>query len=257
MTSSVKLNYRIVGNGSPVIFVHGYPLSNRIWEKMETHLSRHCQLILPDLRGFGQSPATGGTYLMRTLAEDLILLIDDLGFQKAFFAGHSMGGYVCLALAHLYPERVAGLALIATQAAADNPEKRAGRHKMIDDVKLGGIEPAIQPMLDALTEKEKIKPDILSIMKTASREGIIGSLAGMAEREDAEQWLDEMKFPVAIIAGAKDKIISSESAEVLKRRLCNSTSIILRQAGHMPMMEEPGSTASGILWLIRQAEYNK
>ena len=253
----IKLHYRIIGSGKPLVLVHGYPLSSHIWDKLEPHLCRHAQMILPDLRGFGESPATDGIYTMKILAEDLIALLDSLGHKQAFFAGHSMGGYVCLALAHYFPERVSGLALVASQANADSTEKRKARLEMIESVKRVGTEAVFTSMIDRLTEKEKLKPEILAIMRTSSLEGIIGTLAGMAAREDAVPWLHDLNFPVAIIAGAKDKIIPLEQADELKKLISKSTSIILRQAGHMPMMEEPASTASGLLWLIKQAELHK
>src|SRR5512144_1307135 len=120
----VNLAYEEHGEGTPVILTHGFPLNRSIWYPVVPKLSEKVHLILPDLRGHGQSPVPEGVYSMRLLAEDLRALMDQLNIEKVVLAGHSMGGYVSLAFARAYPGRLAGLALVATQAAADSPERR-------------------------------------------------------------------------------------------------------------------------------------
>ena len=120
----VDLFYKEYGQGTPVIFLHGFPFDHSIWEPLVPLLSKDARMILPDLRGFGRSPVTEDIYSMRLLAEDVLHLMDHLKIEKAVLVGHSMGGYVSLAFAHAYPGRLLGLGLVATQAAADGPERR-------------------------------------------------------------------------------------------------------------------------------------
>ncbi len=130
----VNLYYQTYGQGLPVVFLHGFPFNHTIWEPLIPLLQDEVRMILPDLRGFGQSPVTDDVYSMRLQAEDVVHLLDLLEVEKAVVVGHSMGGYVSLAFAHAYPNRLLGLGLIATQAAADNPERRQTRYKTAEAV---------------------------------------------------------------------------------------------------------------------------
>jgi len=122
------------GEGIPVLLIHGYPLDHQIWSRVVSMLAKKARIITPDLRGFGLSSATKGTYSMSLFAMDIIHLLDQLKIEKAIFVGHSMGGYVCLEIARSYSERMAGLALVASQAEADSSETRVGRYASIKAV---------------------------------------------------------------------------------------------------------------------------
>ena len=119
----VDLFYNEQGQGTPVILLHGFPFNHTIWQPVMPLLAEHARLIMPDLRGFGQSPVTDGVYSMRLMAEDVVALMDKLGLEKAVLVGHSMGGYISLAFAQAYPNRLLGLGLVATQDSSDLPEK--------------------------------------------------------------------------------------------------------------------------------------
>ncbi len=107
------------------MLIHGFPLDHTSWNEVATLLENDFDLILPDLRGFGQSTTVETPYTMSDMADDLAGLLDHLGIEKVALAGHSMGGYVALAFAKKYPQRVSGLGLVASQAAADSPERKA------------------------------------------------------------------------------------------------------------------------------------
>ena len=94
----VDLYYEETGQGMPLILVHGFPMDHTTWQPVLPFLNDCARIILPDLRGFGKSPVSKGTYTMRLLAEDILRLMDLLKLEKAVIAGHSMGGYVALIL---------------------------------------------------------------------------------------------------------------------------------------------------------------
>ena len=87
----------------PLILLHGYPLNRTIWKDVLPFLTDIADVITPDLRGHGQSPIPEGEYSMETMAADVIALMDSLGIETAVIAGHSMGGYVTLALLKYHP----------------------------------------------------------------------------------------------------------------------------------------------------------
>src|SRR3990170_4714619 len=119
--NDVELAYTRRGKGTPLVLLHGYPLDHHLWEEVAPLLEDTFDLILPDLRGFGESTTVGSPYTMDDYASDVAGLLNQLGIQKAAIAGHSMGGYVALAFARLYPERISGLGLVSSQVPADPP----------------------------------------------------------------------------------------------------------------------------------------
>ena len=129
--NGIRLAYDRRGKGRPLVLLHGYPLDHRLWDEVVPLLEDQFDLILPDLRGFGGSSTVDAFYTMEDIASDIAGLLDFLGIQKTAIAGHSMGGYVALAFARLYPERVTGLGLVSSQVLADTPAKREDRIQLV------------------------------------------------------------------------------------------------------------------------------
>ena len=117
--NGIELAYERRGRGTPLVLIHGYPLDHSIWTEVASQLENDFDLILPDVRGFGESTTVDAPYSLTDISSDLAALLDSLGVGSTALAGHSMGGYVALAFAKLFPKRVSGLALISSQAAAD------------------------------------------------------------------------------------------------------------------------------------------
>jgi len=96
---NISLAYDRRGQGAPLILIHGFPLDHSIWDEVTSLLAPTFELILPDLRGFGESVSPAPVWTITDLAADVASLLDHLGIESAFLAGHSMGGYVALAFA--------------------------------------------------------------------------------------------------------------------------------------------------------------
>jgi 3-oxoadipate enol-lactonase len=246
----VDLVYEEHGAGIPLMLVHGFPLNRSIWRPLVPLLESKFRMIMPDLRGFGQSPVTEGTYSMRLLAEDLRALLDTLKIDKVILAGHSMGGYVSLAFAQAYPHRLAGLALVASQAAADSPETRASREKSIEETKRRGLKPLATSLSARLTCQPDLVAPLRELIMTCNRQGIIGALKGMAERPNAQEWLSSIAVPSVVIAGVEDAMIPLERPRIMAQLLGRAFLVEVNNAGHMPMMEQPAAVANAILQLI-------
>ncbi len=247
----VKLHYKECGQGTPLVLVHGYPLNHSIWHDVANELEQEARIIMPDLRGFGHSPAPEGTYTMRLMAEDLRELLDDLQIDKAVLVGHSMGGYVCLAFAQAYPERLAGFGLVASQAEADLPEKRQSRLHAAEAVQAKGIRVAV----DGFAEKLTCLPDLVEPLHqlmhhVATQNGVIGCLRGMAERPDATPWLSNIDVPALVIAGKADAVIPPARSQTLAQLLGRGWLVEIDGAAHMPMMETPGQVSTALKELL-------
>lgn len=236
--------YERHGRGAPLVLIHGFPLDHSIWDEVVPLLENDFDLILPDLRGFGESDATEAIYTMTDLATDIAALMDHLGLESAFLAGHSMGGYVALAFAAAYPTRVRGLALVASQAAADAPERKAGRYAQAQKIAEDGIGETVAAMTTKLTADERVQKFVHDLMRKQKPAGYIGSLKAMAERADTLSVLENGSFPALIVHGGADGLIPIQREIPLK--VTRARAVELPGVGHMPMMESPREVAEAL-----------
>jgi pimeloyl-ACP methyl ester carboxylesterase len=252
----VELFYEEEGEGLPVVFLHGFPLNHSIWLPVVRLLAGQGRFILPDLRGYGQSPDGNEIHSMRLLVEDVLLLLDRLKIERVILVGHSMGGYVSLHFAHAYPNRLAGLGLVSTQADADTPERRQARLRTARDVRTKGIELIANGMPSKLTDRPELQAELAEMFRKVNPQSAIRSLKGMAERQDANPWLDEIHVPVLVVSGGQDLLIPAEKSQEMVAMLNKGWLIEIPEAGHLPMMEAPQRVADGISQLISAATDN-
>jgi pimeloyl-ACP methyl ester carboxylesterase len=248
--NDITLAYEKLGGGTPLMLVHGFPLDHTIWAEVADLLKDKFTLILPDLRGFGQSTTVENPYTMSEMADDLAGLLDHLGLEKAAFAGHSMGGYACLAFAKKYPQRVNGLGLVASQAAADTPERKAGRYQTAAEVAEKGVGLVAEGMTSKLSANAGVQAFARPLMEGQSPAAVMGALKAMAGRENTLSILSHASFPVTLIHGDVDVLIPIERAREIKSAMPSAHLVDLPGIGHMPMMESPTQTADGLKLLL-------
>ena len=229
-----------------VLFLHGYPLNRRMWHPQMIGLAHSARLLAPDLRGFGESGATAGAYSMELLADDLIAFLDQLGItQPVLVCGLSMGGYIALALYRKYPQRVRGLILTATRAAADSPEAKANRDKAIALAEKEGAEAITRLMLPKMLAAQSFssRPELVNqvrkIMLDSSVPGITGVLAGMRDRPDSTSLLSRITVPVQLIFGEEDQFVSKPEVENMRSSIKDAQLHWIADAGHLINLEQP------------------
>jgi pimeloyl-ACP methyl ester carboxylesterase len=247
--NDVTLAYARRGAGKPLMLIHGFPFDHTAWDEVASLLEADFDLILPDLRGFGESTTVDDPYSMPDMADDLAALLDHLGIGKAALAGHSMGGYVALAFANKYPQRVSGLILVSSQAAADTPERKEGRYKTAQDVSEKGVEVVAEAMTPKLSADAGVRESVKNLILRQGKAGVIGALTAMAEREDSTPRLASFDFPVGLLHGDADSLIPPEKSHEIKAVLLGARLTILPGAGHMPMLEFPKETAEALKML--------
>ena len=258
MTDAVTLRFSESGKGTPVILLHGFPLSSETWNAQQSGLSERWRVIVPDLRGHGKSPAPDEAYSMEAMARDLLALLDSLRIPKAVILGHSMGGYVTLAAAKIAPERFLALGLVASQAAADTDEARQGRFKLVEKVRVEGsaaVAAALIPRLFAPGADAKIVEAARQLILNTPPAGIIGTLQAMAARENTEAVLKNMKVPVLLLAGEHDQIIPLAKSQALAAAVPGATLSVIEKVGHMPMLEDPSRTTAAIGEFLRTSGF--
>jgi len=244
--NGIELAYERFGKGAPLVLIHGYPLDHSIWKEVVPMLEDDFDLILPDLRGFGESTTIAEPYSMADIASDIASLLDALGIEKATLAGHSMGGYAALAFAKVFPERLSGLALVSSQAAGDPPERKEARYRTAADVMEKGVQLVADAMTDKLSPSQHVRDVIRPLMEKQGVAGVIGALKAMAEREDLTSFIASFKQPLLLLHGDADELISVERAREIKTLLPSSQLVELLGAGHMPMLEMPEQTSAAL-----------
>ncbi len=254
----MTLAYETHGAGDPpLLLVHGFPFTSVMWRPQIDALSQSRRVIAPDLPGFGHTP--GAATSMDAYAAGLRELLDALDVQRVVLAGFSMGGYVAFAFRRLYPERVAGLILVDTKAAADNDEQKKGRYAMAERAKSEGKQIVIEAMMPRLVAAATLanRPDVVQAVRDAAAgatlEGIAGALTAMAERPSSAEDLGGIAVPTLIIVGAEDAITPPADAQQMASAISNAHLVTIPNAGHMTTLEQPPTVTAAIEdWLTKQ-----
>jgi len=244
--NGIELAYARHGTGKPLILLHGFPLDHTIWDKIIILLKDTFDIIIPDLRGFGESTTMEDPYTIDDLASDIAGLLDHLNIEKTAIAGHSMGGYVALAFARLYPECVNGLGLVSSQALADPPDRKDGRYQLAADIAKNGIGGVVDAMTTKFTSDKQLQQQARTVMEKQQPAAYIGALKAMAERFDSTPLLASMDYPVVIIHGDADALIPIDRSHEIKNAVAHPHFVATKDTGHLPMLEAAQETADGL-----------
>jgi pimeloyl-ACP methyl ester carboxylesterase len=230
-----------------VIFLHGFPQDAALWRPQVAHFSVAHRVLAPDLRGFGadQRPIPAAL-TMEHLAADVLALMDAEAIDRAVLCGLSMGGYVALAFAEQWPQRLAGLALCNTRAAADTAEGRAAREQTARDALAKGAEVIARVMLPwILSERTRrehpaIAERMLAMMARQRPEAIAAAARGMALRPDRYALLGSIAAPTLIITGSDDALMPLPTSEAMHAAIPHCRMVVIDGAGHISNQEAPG-----------------
>jgi pimeloyl-ACP methyl ester carboxylesterase len=248
----LRLHYREWGQGLPVLLLHGFPLSSQLWEDVAVRLEDGFRVVAPDLRGHGDSEAPPGPYSMDALAEDVVGLADALGLDRFVLGGHSMGGYVAFRVADRWPQRLAGLVLVATRAEPDTEEAKARRQMGIERIRREGGEAFLQDFLPNLvsehtrTHRPAVLARVWELARRLPDHVLVACLEGMMARPDSRPLLARLDLPALVVAGEQDAVVPLASAQAMAQALPRGRLVVATGAGHLPSMEAPELVASAL-----------
>lgn len=255
--NDTRLHIRQQGTGSVALFVHGFPLDSSMWIEQLTDLCDLRRCIAPDLRGFGRSaPVTGAPLQMEEHAADLAGVLDLVSEEQADVVGLSMGGYVAMAFASLYPDRVRSLALIDTRAGADSEEGRQGRDALAEQLLTEGraaIAATMEAGLLAPQASVAARARLRSMVENTPYETIVGALGGMRDRVDRTSDLAGYGAPAAVVVGEFDAVTPPSEAELMVHHLPDAALTVVPGAGHLSPLEQPAAVNEAIRQLWHRA----
>jgi len=253
-SGDAEIFYEVLGSGPSVVLLHPFPANHDLWKPAAQALVSRYRVILPDLRGHGDSGIGEGPAMMEKHAADIARVLECEEVGRAPLVGVSIGGYVLFEFWRRYRAQVEALVLCDSKAQADSPEARAGRLQAAADVMERGTEPFFEGMLLKLFGKttRSTRPDLvegaLRLMQKMSAEDVALVQRGMAERRDSVETLKTIDVPTLIMTGDEDILTGIADAELMRQNIPGSQMRVIAKAGHYSPWEQPEEVGK----LVRQ-----
>jgi pimeloyl-ACP methyl ester carboxylesterase len=248
-SGDAEIVYWSLGDGPPVVLLHPFPVHHEFWLPVAEVLATRYRIVMPDLRGHGESGVGEGPATMEKHAADIARVMDDADVGAAPLVGVSIGGYVLFEFWRRYRGRVAALGLFNTKAPADAPEARAGRLQAANDVLERGTEPFFESMVPKLLAKttREMRPDLvdgaLRMMRKMLPEDVAQVQRGMAARPDSVATLKTINVPTMLVTGDDDTMTGVNEAELMRQHIANSELFVIPKAGHYSPWEQSADAA--------------
>lgn len=231
----------------PVLcLIHGHGVDPSIWDGIYNELAPDVQIVKPDLSTLTHHDT------IEAYAEYVYSLLQTARLANVVLIGHSMGGYIALALAEKHPEMIRGLGLFHSTAFADDDARKQKRQQAIELLEQKGSRPFIEgvvPSMFAEGNRRRMADIIRSLIEAGSQlpaDALKAGIRAMQARPDRSHVLREANYPVLIIAGKEDNLVPFEKSEQLFELPANVQTTVLEQAGHLGMLEEPEEATNAI-----------
>ena len=237
---NTNISYSDTGKGTTIVLLHGFLENKTMWDFYVPELAKKNRVIAIDLLGHGETECLGYVQTMEENADAVHEVLSALRIRKAIFVGHSMGGYVALAFAELYPDNIKGLVLLNSTARADSEERKLNRDRAIKAVKQSFINFISLSIANLFSEdnRERLSSEIESVKNKALKtplQGIVASLEGMKIRKDREVLLHLTQYPKMLILGEKDPVLNYDET---KEQIENTEmKLVTFPDGHMSHIE--------------------
>jgi len=252
---NTKINYTDIGKGTAVVLLHGFLENLSMWNAFIADFSKKNRVIAIDLLGHGYTECLGYIHTMEDQADMVHQVLRELKIRKAVFMGHSMGGYVALAFADLYPDAVKGLALLNSTSRADSKERKQNRDRAIVAVKQNHTAFVRMSIANLFSEdnRERLSDVIEEVKKEALKtplQGIVAALEGMKIRIDREVLFHFATYPILLILGKKDGVLNyDDSLEQIEK---TRVELVTFPDGHMSHIENETELKTVLLGFLKK-----
>lgn len=247
-----QIYYKEYGGGYPLIFLHGFCETHHVWENLAEYLQADFHVICPDLPGFGKTSLFSTDFSLKNVAREMKIWLHELSIQKCLIFGHSLGGYITLAMVEQYPELTKGFCLFNSSAFADSDDKKENRNKLIEHIKKHGTASFIETFVPSLfydKRADEFQRQINEIRKEGLKiapETIIAYAAAMRDRPDYTAILKSNGEKALIIAGEEDQNVPKTVSQKLGEMIDKQNFHLLPASAHMSMFEQTAK-AAGII----------
>lgn len=236
--------YTDQGQGYPVVLIHGFCETHEVWSRFAEKLSEDFRVISVDLPGFGNSKSLPENFSIADSAAKIIELLNQLDIKKCIPVGHSLGGYVTLAMVKQKTSMFSGFSLFHSTAYADSEERKAARNKVVEFVSSNGVTAFIETFIPPLFH-DKSNPDIPFAVKMAlqtKQETLIGYAKAMRDRPDLTSVIEKFTNPILFIAGEKDTVIPPDALQKQAKLASKPHLNVVKGVAHMGMFEKEAET---------------
>lgn len=233
------------GTGKPLVFLHGFCETNEIWYQLKPLLSHNLRAFFPDLAGFGKSEVLKEPFAIEDVAGQMWTWLETIKVEKPILIGHSLGGYVALAMGRQRPGLVSGIGLFHSTALEDTPEKKENRNKVIEFIAKHGVDPFLDTFVSSLFYK-KDHPDLPTINKICrqtKKDTVIAYTRAMRDRPDQLPFLKDFNGPILFLGGSEDTFVTPESLISQSKMAKNGVFECISGVGHLGMIEDPIASA--------------
>lgn len=248
-----RLNYRELGTGPVVILLHGFPMNQQVWAEFGEKLSESLQVVTVDLPGFGKSPALPRGFTLEDVSGEMLSFIRERKYPRPVVVGHSLGGYVGLAMAESGQDLLGGLCLFHSTAVEDSEEKKQSRNKTLEFIARQGVQAFTSNFVGQLyaDPQHSSITKVKNIAVQSREETVTGYTLAMRDRKDRRQVLRSFHKPILFLAGEKDQVIPASS--ILEQASLNEQAhaVILPDVAHMGMFESETTSLRHIADFVR------
>lgn len=249
------------GKGRAVVLLHGFLGAHGIWRDTISNLSKSYRVIAIDLPGHGKTPNLGYAHSMELMAKCVKAVLDSMRLKKYVLVGHSMGGYVALAFADLFPDHLKGLCLYHSTAYPDSEEKKKDRLRAIQVVKSNKALYTNTTIRNLFASKnlKYLKEEVsfaAGIAKQTGKQGIVAALHGMRDRPGRDIILGLVEYPIMMVIGEHDNILPYEQLLEQAKLIRNKSQLYLEHDGHFGFLESPRQSNKALRSFLRRC-YSK
>ena len=242
------LAVEVRGEGTPIVFIHGFPFDRTMWRHQLAGLSRWKRVAL-DLRGAGASSGPADGYSVARYADDVVQVLDALALEQAVVCGLSLGGYIVFDLLRRHARRVRAAVFCNTKSAADTPEARRGRDEMAALAEREGAAAVAERLVPQLLAPATFaaQPDVVAqvreMINRTPLAGLVGALQALRDRPDSTPLLGSIGVPTLVVAGGDDRITPADGMRGMAQAIPGAQFAVIPAAGHLAPLEQPLATS--------------